>query len=292
MSLKKRFISATLNMVSLLPFFLLYRIADLTFLILYYLLGYRRPVVDSNLRNAFPEKTDKERAHIRRDFYRFLADLLVEGIKMQRLTEKQIHKRLHLVNPEEVLQYYAQGQSVILVTGHYANWEWGIHALSLMSKHPALIIYKPLHNAIFEDQFNKMRTRFGAIMVPTKKTLRTILAYRAQPHASVFLADQTPTTEESDLFIPFLNQPTLVYRGIEKIAIKTGYPIVFCHIDRQKRGFYTCRFTTLVDEPKTYKENKITYIYNRFLEQIIQDKPELWLWSHKRWKHTKTHESS
>src|SRR5690606_37136194 len=115
-------------------------------------------------------------------------------------------------------------------TGHYGNWEWGIHCLSLLSDHAALIVYKPLHDQVFEAVFNKVRSRFGAEMVPAKKTLRKIVSMKQVVHTSVFLADQTPAFGESDLFITFLNQDTLVYKGIERIAKITNAPVVYCHI--------------------------------------------------------------
>lgn len=178
----------------------------------------------------------------------------------------------------------------MMVTAHYGNWEWGIPMAALLSDNPTLIIYKPLNNKKFEILFNKMRTRFGGIMVPMKQTFRKIMEYKHQVHTSVFLADQTPAFHESDVFIDFLNQPTLVFKGIEKIAKKTSFPIVFCHIDRIKRGYYQAKFTTLVKQPQRYEEHEITILYNRFLEDIIRQKPELWLWSHKRWKHKPAHD--
>src|SRR5690606_39086922 len=130
----------------------------------------------------------------------------------------------------------------------------------------------------------------GGTMVPMKSTLRKILAYQDKLHTSVFLGDQTPTRNASDYFIDFLNQPTLVFKGIEKIAQKTNFPVVYCHIDRVKRGYYQAKFTTLVEQPKLTMENEITLLHNKFLEEIIKEKPELWLWSHKRWKHKPEHD--
>lgn len=201
------------------------------------------------------------------------------------MSASQSKKRMKLLNPEIPLAYLDKQQSIILVTGHYSNWEWGIHSLSLMTDKPALIIYKPLSSKGFGKIYNEMRSRFGAIMVPMKQTLRKIVEFKDQTHTSVFLADQTPARSESNHFIPFLNQETLVFKGIEKIAAKTNYPIIYVHIDRLKRGYYTARFTLLAEEPATLAENEITNIHNQFLEKIICEKPELWLWSHKRWKH-------
>lgn len=285
MDVQSRILSFFIYLCSLLPFWLLYVLSDILYLALYYIVGYRREVVSTNLKKSFPDKSQDELVKVEKKFYRFLADLIVENIKMTSMSVNESKKRLKLLNKDVVLNYLDKKQPVILVTGHYANWEWGIHALSLMSSYPSLIVYKPLTNKVFEKVYNKIRGRFGAIMVPMKQTLRRILEFQNQSHTSVFLADQTPLRSESKHFISFLNQPTLMYLGIEKIAKKLNYPIIYCHIDRIKRGYYTCEFTNLVDKPGECPDNQITDIHSVFLEKIIQKKPELWLWSHKRWKH-------
>jgi len=269
----------------LLPFWALYVVADVIYFFLYYIAKYRRKVVSKNLSLSFPNKSQEDRDKIERKFYKSLADIIVENVKMRTMSASQSKKRLKLLNPELPLSYLNNEQSIIFATGHYANWEWGIHSLSLMTEKPALIIYKPLSNKKFGEIYNKMRSRFGAIMVPMKQTLRKIIEYKDRPHTSVFLGDQTPARSESNYFIPFLNQETLVFKGIEKIATKTNYPVIYCHIDRVKRGYYTAKFTLLTDEPSKLPKNEITKIQNQFLEKIIYTKPELWLWSHKRWKH-------
>lgn len=277
-------LSFFIYLLSLLPFRVLYALSDLGYVLLYHIIGYRKAVVFKNLRNAFPEKSEDERRQIARRFYRFLPDLLVEAIKMRSISADQVEKRMMMYQTEELERHFRAGKGVIAVTAHYGNWELGIHRISLFTEHPALIIYKPLNNKSFDTVYNGIRSRFGAIMVPMKLTLRKIIAYRHQPHISVFVADQTPGRSDSHYFINFLNQKTPVYTGVEKIARATGFPVVFCHIDRVKRGHYCCKFTTLVEEPATVPVHGITDIHNKFTEDIIRRKPELWLWSHRRWK--------
>ena len=291
MSIQSKILSALIYLLSILPFWILYRLSDLLYLVLFYLIRYRRPVVARNLANSFPEKTTQERSAIEKKFYRFLADLIVENIKMRSMSAEDSQKRLALINKELPLSFLENGRPLMLVTGHYANWEWGIHSLSLMTDVPALIIYKPLTDKLFEGVYNAIRSRFGATMVPMQHTLRKMTEYKNVPHASVFLADQTPTRSASNFFIPFLNQPTAVFKGIEKIARKLDFPVVFCHIDRVRRGYYAARFTLLSEHPKATQEDEITLLHTRFLEEIIKKKPELWLWSHKRWKHKPNEES-
>lgn len=278
------FLSFMISLCSLLPFRVLYLLADVCYVVLYHIVGYRKAVVFKNLENAFPEKSDEERLQIARKFYRFLPDLLVEAVKMRRISATTVKKRIILRQTEELERHFRAGKAVVGVTAHYGNWELGIHRLSLLTEHPTLIIYKPLSNKAFDTVYNTIRSRFGAIMVPMKQTLRKIVAYRNQPHISMFVADQTPGRSDSHYFIDFLNQKTPVYTGAERIAKATGFPVVFCHIDRIKRGYYCCTFTTLVEDPATVPDHGITDIHNKFTEDIIRRKPELWLWSHRRWK--------
>lgn len=281
---KSSVLSFVIYLLSRLPFWALYVLSDIGYVVLYYIIGYRKAVVRENLKNAFPEKSTKERKQIAQKFYRFLPDLIMEAIKMRSISAKAVEQRMMLYQTEELERHFRAGKGVIAVTAHYGNWELGIHRISLFTENPALIIYKPLRNQAVDTVYSAIRSRFGAIMVPMKQTLRKIVAYRHQPHISVFVADQTPARRDTEYFIPFLNQDTPVYTGVEKIAKTTGFPVVFCHIDRVKRGHYCCTFSTLVEEPATIPGHGITDIHNKITEDIIRRKPELWLWSHRRWK--------
>lgn len=273
-----------LKLISRLPFWFLYLLADLLFIILFYVIRYRRKVTQSNLANAFPEKTTRERARIEKKYYHFLADMILESLKMASLSAEEICLHCILTNPQEVQRHFDRGQSVLLASGHYANWEWANLALALGFDEKLLVIFKPLTDKEFGEYLNDMRSRFGALMVPMKLTLRKIVELKNQKYMFGFASDQTPTRHESQYFTNFLNQPTAVFLGIEKIAKTTGQPVVFLHIDRIKRGYYTYTFTTLVEVPALTKEYEITDLHTQKLEQIIRRKPELWLWSHKRWK--------
>lgn len=278
------FTSSLIFLISLLPFPVLYVISDLIYVVLYRIVGYRIQVVRENLRNSFPEKSEEERRQIEKKFYRYLPDLMVEAVKMRTLSEKELKKRLIMRNPELVQGIFAQGKPVVGVTAHYANWEMGIFGLNSVLEDPVLIIYKPLANLKFDAIFNAIRSRFGAIMVPMKQTLRHIVRHKDVPHMSIFVSDQTPTYEESDYFIQFLNQPTLVFTGASRIAQRLDAPVVYCHLDRVKRGYYENTFVILTERPNDYTVHELTDLYNRFTENIIKNKPELWLWSHRRWK--------
>lgn len=281
---KGSWISFLFYLLSLLPFWFLYLISDFLYLIFYKVIKYRVKVVRENLKKSFPEKSDKELLTIEKDFYSYLPDLMVEIVKMKTISKNQIKERFKILNPSELQKHIDLGKSPILVTSHYGNWELAIHALCLQFSFPALIVYKPLSNKKFEDAYSAIRERFGAILVPMKNTLRMVLKYKNTPHVSVYVADQSPTVAESNFYMDFLNQPTYVFTGPEKMAAKLNSPVVYCEINRVKRGYYEATLKTIVEKPQEHPEFEITRLYNQLVEKTIQKSPAYWLWSHKRWK--------
>src|SRR5687768_5361395 len=164
-----------LKLIARLPFWFLFLLADLLFVILFYLVRYRRKVTQTNLANAFPEKTPLERAQIEKKYYRFLADMILESLKMASLSAEEVRKRCVFINRQEVERHFERGKSVLMVSGHYANWEWANLSLAIGFKEKLLVIFKPLTDQGFGQYLNDMRSRFGAIMVPMKHTLRKIV---------------------------------------------------------------------------------------------------------------------
>ncbi|TSD66591.1 lauroyl acyltransferase [Inquilinus sp. KBS0705] len=274
-----------LYLVSLLPFWILYGVSDVIFLFLYYIIKYRRPVVKQNLKNSFPDKSDAERSVIERKYYQYMADLMVETVKMITVSERSLRKRMKPTNPELVEHYFKQGRSIIAAAGHYCNWEMAALAFGLLTEEKRIIVYKPLSNDVFDAFFNKVRSRFGAILVAMKQTLRTMIALKNNLTFSVLVSDQTPNRHEINYFTNFLNQPTAVFLGIEKLAKLIDAAVIFYRIDRVKRGYYTYTLVPLIEQPKQTADHEITEAHVRYLEQLINEKPQYWLWSHRRWKY-------
>ena len=268
----------------MLPFWILYLFSDILYFLLFHIVKYRRKVVELNIQNSFPEKSVADRLNIEKRFYKHLSDLILESIKTLSISPKSMKKRFVFSNLNELTKYFEQGKSVIAVSGHYGNWEWGPLATAYELKEKVLVVYKPLSDKRFDNLINKMRSRFGAILVPMKHTLRKIIEYNSQPHVLVLVGDQTPPREESQYFINFLNQPTAIFLGVEKIAVRTNKPVIYFSINKVKRGYYKCLIKPLVEVPNQTKEFEITNIHTQVLEHIIQKNPEYWLWSHKRWK--------
>ncbi|PJJ79183.1 lysophospholipid acyltransferase family protein [Mucilaginibacter auburnensis] len=281
---------AMLYLISFLPFWLLYKISDLLFIVLYHVMHYRRDVVQANLRNSFPEKNGAELKVIEKEYYSYLADLSVETVKLFTISEKEVMKRMRCTNFDLIQGYFAQGKSVIGALGHYGNWELAAHCLSLLTQtERRIIVYKPLTNKTFDNAFIKVRSRFGATLVAMQNTMRTLVSYKKETTISVLVSDQTPVQSEANYFTEFLNQPTAVFLGVEKLSKLLNNVVVFCDIRRIKRGYYTVTFVPLFDDAKNTAEYEITREHVRYLENVIKQEPAYWLWSHKRWKFTPPH---
>jgi len=274
-----------LYLVSLLPFWILYGISNFIYVVLYYLIRYRRDVVRTNLKNSFPAMPEAERSAIEKKYYKYLGDLLVETVKMVTISGDSLRKRMKPTNPELVDHYFKKNKSIIAAAGHYCNWEMAALAFGMLTEEKRIIVYKPLKSEVFDDFFNKVRSRFGAMLVAMKQTLRTMVALKKELTFSVLVSDQTPNRHEINFFTTFLNQPTAVFLGIEKLAKLIDAAVLFYRIDRVKRGYYTYTLVPLIDEPKLTADHEITEAHVRYLEQLINENPQYWLWSHRRWKY-------
>lgn len=276
-----------LYLISLLPFWILYTISDVVYVVLYYLVGYRKDVVRENLANSFPEKTDAERLSIEKKYYRYLGDLIVETIKTLSITEKEVMRRMVPMDKHTdqlVTDIFAQGKSILGVAGHYCNWEFAALSCSMMTDQERIVVYKPLANEVFDELFNKSRSKFGAETVAMKDILRKLVRIRNKRSFTVLLSDQTPVQETVQYFTNFLNQPTAVFLGVEKLAKALDSVVVFCDLRCVKRGHYSYNFIPLAIDPKNTADYEITNLHVAHLEKEIRRAPEYWLWSHRRWK--------
>ena len=271
-------------LISLLPFWLLYGLSDFLFVIIYYVIGYRKDVVSANLKNSFPEKSADELKKIQFDFYRYFCDLILESLKTLTISRSSLQKRVSFHGTEIFKEYFEQQQSTIIAMGHWGNWELGWARFALEPYQQLYVIYCPLHNEYFDKLVYKMRTRLGNGLYPMKDAVRGIISNRNKITTTAFIADQTPARERAH-WMPFLNQDTPVFTGTGKVAVKMNYPVVYLGIKRIRRGYYQMTAETLITEPSEVGEIGIIERVTRRLEQDIQEMPETWLWSHKRWKH-------
>ena len=270
--------------LSLLPYPLLYLLSDIIFLIMYRVIGYRKKVVFTNLRNSFPNKSKQELKKIMSDFYRHLCDIIMESVKGFTISEKQLRKRLIIKNPEFSNYFADKGQSIIFVGGHYNNWEICAQAFAMYSNHKCIGIYKPLSNAFINDKIYTSRSKYGMHLISMKQTKKSF-EDGDEPKAIVFGSDQNPANPKRAHWVQFLNQDTGVLFGVERYAKEYDWPVVFVSISKAKRGYYEVEYSLVTDKPNKEPHGKITEDFTKRLEQDIINQPQYWLWSHKRWKH-------
>lgn len=274
----------SMYLLSLLPMWLLYGLSDALALLLYGVIRYRRGIVLSNLRNAFPEKTEEERLRIARKFYRNFTDNFIETLKLLSASNAFLEKRLVLDNIELLDYFYDSGRKVQLHLGHTFNWEIANVAIPLRTRYTFLVAYMPLENKLFERLFLHLRSRTGSVPLPATRMQRAILPYRNELYALALVADQAPGGPENSYWLDFFGRPTAFIRGAERGARIGDIPAVFVRIYRSSRGHYRVHLTTLAEHPRDLPEGELTRRYRDMLEEAIRLQPEGWLWSHKRWK--------
>ena len=273
-----------LKPISYVPLSILYLMADLMYVVLLYIIPYRKAVIITNITNSFPDKSPKEIKQITRNFYRFFADLAIETVWNFSLTEKEARKRLKVENPEILDKYYNAGKDVIIVVGHYNSWEFLLVAFDLMVNHRGAVIYTKLTDQFLDDVFKKFREKFGMKLLNKVEVKHAFQEGLDKPMAILFGSDQAPASSKRAYWTTFLNQDTAVAIGVEKYAIKYNLPVFFGGLNRVKRGHYSINLELLTEEPLKTTEGEISELHVKALEKLIQDKPQYWLWSHKRWK--------
>ncbi len=266
----------------------LYLFADLLFFIGHYLIGYRKKVVYANLKRAFPEKSPREIRQTALAFYRHLADVMVEDMAMLHMKPTKLKQFVTLPDLDVLEELYQNKRNVTGLLGHYGNWEF-LTTVPLYSRYTILSVYKPLKNKFFNRKIYQMRKRFQEIPVPMREVYQQVIRHQTKGHPFIagFVADQAPPKNKSHYWTSFLNQETAFFTGAEKIARKFNHTVIFTAVKKLKRGSYQVIVRKLADEAGETREHEITEKYVRALEQLIREEPAFWLWSHRRWKHSK-----
>lgn len=272
-------------LIGMIPFFILYPFADLMYLLLFHIFKYRKKVIFENLSASFPEMEQQKFKRLFTLAYKNLTDLLVEGIKGFTMTRSQIRKRHKILNPELVEPYFKAGKSVIALPTHYGNWEWGALSPGLFIKDFKIVgFYKKFTNPYVDRFMRKNRSRTGTELISIRETSATFENLKDIPTVYIMAADQSPSNPRTAIWVDFLERETAFLHGPEKHARNNDIPLVFVDIQRVKRGYYELTLSVLVDNPTELDEGEITKRYAKALESQIQEKPENWLWSHRRWK--------
>jgi KDO2-lipid IV(A) lauroyltransferase len=262
----------------------LYLISDAIYGIVYYGFGYRRKVVMDNLRQAFPEKTEAELVVIAKKFYHNFIDSFLEVVKLVSASDAWLHKRF-TVDTRVLDAVYATGRPCQMHLGHTFNWEWGQLVLTALTKFKILVVYMPISNKGFERLFYRLRTRSGNVFLPAPQMKEAIVPYLPTQYLLGLVADQCPGNMQTSYWIDFLGRATPFASGPEKGARIGRMPVIFASIDKPRRGHYHATMQLACMDASALPEGELTREYVRYLETVIRSRPDMWLWSHRRWKH-------
>lgn len=272
--------------ISILPMRLLYAFSDLVFILVYHIIGYRKKTVRYNLDLVFPEKSKQEKDIIIKKFYHHLCDIILESIKSLSISEAALKKRYKPTNIELIQELEANGKSIVLVLGHYANWEW-VFILQRYVSFKGHAIYKRLKNKHFDALVKRIRAKYNTFLITTKETIPTLIKAKRNGELTIngFISDQTPKHNKAFHWNEFMGIKVPIHTGAEMLAKKLDMPVVYLKVTKVKRGYYEVTFKTLAHNSKEYENYELTDTFIKLLEEQIREAPEYYLWTHKRWKH-------
>jgi KDO2-lipid IV(A) lauroyltransferase len=273
-----------IKFLSRLPMRALYALSTFLYLLAFYVVRHRHRVIREQIAKVYPQSSAAERRQIHKQFLKNFCDVMVEVLKSVSMTEADMCARVQILNLDEARRYLDAGQSIMLVTSHLCNWEWLLHGVALQLGYPVDAAYKPLHDQWAERLMLRIRSRFGARLVPAKELLADFLQRRAIVRAVAMNADQAPVSTDKRYWTQFLGQDTAFYIGAEQIARATRLPIVFAAMRRVRRGFYEVEFMPLWDGRERSPPNSVTERYARACEIEVLKSPADWLWSYRRWR--------
>ena len=278
--------------LSLLPFWMLYLISDGIFLLIYYIIRYRRKIVKKNLTASFPEKSQEELRTIERRFYHWLCDYFMETVKLLSISNEQLLRHIEFRGVEQLEACYDDGQDCAAILGHYCNWEWLSATGLAFQRYPQAVmglIYHPLYSEAFDRLFIDIRSAHGGVCIPKKDILRHLIRYRQEDRRTLFgyISDQTPKWENIHLWLPFLHQDTPVFTNGEKLMRRMNNAVFYAEMERPRRGHYICTFHLITRDSRQMEEFAVTRRFFEMLEDTIRRAPQYYLWTHNRWKRTK-----
>jgi KDO2-lipid IV(A) lauroyltransferase len=270
--------------ISLLPLKVLYAFRPALFFLLVYGIRYRKKVSTENMTKSFPKDTPHELNRKANGFYHHLSVLFLESIKNLSFSERELKRRMKFTNPSIVTELHDKGKNVLLVGGHYGNWEWLITSLGLYFPKRLFGLGMPLSSSFWDRKLTERRERFGLMVIHSKNYRETLMNEDNKPFILLMLADQSPGDSHKSYWLNFLNQPTAVAFGTEALANETDAAVVYVAVTQSQKGCYEISFEILTTSPKSLTFGELTEAHVRKLETDILAKPSLWLWSHKRWK--------
>jgi len=273
-------------LLSILPTRVLYMFSSILFVFVFYIVGYRKKVVKNNLKLCFPEKSDREIHTISKKFYQHFCDMVFEAIKSLTISEAEIKRRFKFTNIEEIHKIEKENKSIMLMCAHYGSWEW-IFILQKYVTFDGYAVYKKLNNKYFDRLVRRIRAKYNTYLITTKNTVATLRKIKSKGEIAIFgfLSDQSPKADKAFHWTNFMNIKVPVHTGAEKLAKELDMVVMFFKTKKIKRGYYETTFKTVAINPNDYKDYEITDMFIKYLEEMIYEAPEFYLWTHKRWKH-------
>lgn len=271
--------------ISILPHRLFYAFSDIVFFFVYHVFGYRRKVVQDNLNLVFPTKGKTEIARIEKEFYKHLCDTFLEMVKTMNLSKAAVFKKYDVINPEVLLEIEKE-RSIIILCAHYANWEWNVSINNYVNS-KGYAVYQKVNNTYFDAFIRKVRARWNTTLINQSQTAKTIIQnYRNNVRATYgMVSDQSPQAHKAQYWTEFMDIKVPIFNGGEVLARKTGLAVVFLKVSKVKRGHYKAELIPITLNGKETEEHEITNTFLRLTEAQIREKPQYYLWTHKRWKH-------
>ncbi|WP_159023796.1 lysophospholipid acyltransferase family protein [Formosa sp. L2A11] len=273
-------------LISILPFRLLYAFSDCLYVLLYHIIGYRKSTVKENLDLVFPNKSEIEKKRITKAFYHHLCDMTVEAMKSLTISEAEMKKRFQFKDLDIIHDLVAKNKSIALMCAHYGSWEW-IFVLQSYVDVKAYAVYKKLKNPYFDKLVKRIRARYNSYLITTKETVPTLMHAKVNNNLMIcgFVSDQSPKINSAHYWTNFMGIKVPVYTGAEMLSKRIDMSVVFFRVKRLKRGHYETTFELLADQAKDYENYEITDAFLRKVEKQIEEAPQYYLWTHKRWKH-------
>ena len=270
-----------------LPTDILYKLSYPIAFVLRNIIGYRKEVVLKNIRNSFPEKSEQEVQEIARESYRHLADRVVENLKCMTITMDEVEERVVITNPELLHEVYNRGQHLVMMVGHIATWEFGGYRAVTASAHDNFAIVAPVNNKRFNKLIQRTRGKMGMNLIMMNESKAFFALPLAKPTAGIFISDQSPSNMKTCYWTTFLNQDSAFFTGDERYVRMHNAAVIYPKITERKHGYFNAEIIKITDDPNSLPEFGVTEKFVRILEQQIRENPSDWLWSHKRWKHTR-----
>jgi KDO2-lipid IV(A) lauroyltransferase len=272
-------------LISILPYRLFYLFSDFVFFLVYHVVGYRKKVVRENLELVFPQKSKEEIHRIQKEFFKHMCDMFLEMVKTMNLSKEDVKKRYHITNVE-LIQEIEKEKSILVPCSHYANWEWNV-SLNLYVQAKGYAVYQKVANKYFDQMVKDFRSRWNTELITTHETVKTVIRNVKNGVTSIYgmVSDQSPMVVHAHYWDKFMGVTVPIYNGTEVLARKLDLAVVFLKVSKVKRGYYKAEFIPITLSGKNTEPNEITKKFIELAEQQIKERPEHYLWSHKRWKH-------